>query len=503
MPRLRVSLLALLVAAAAAAPAAAQQDRGAAFDRLFEQIDGARLNPATPEEAKADIARLHALVPRGDRRRELLYQSMECFQPPEDAQAMLVYARQGLAASKAFGDVEAEARFQMCEASVLDMLGQPQTSMPLYSRGIELARRSEHPALVGDGLVLRGNVYSYLGRHAEALSDFIDAQRLYDASRQTERSEGNLQNMAVAYRRMGEFEKAREYLDRSRAIAQRHQDWPGQLVVALQTGFLMEETGRADRALVQYEEALRIARQRMTPADVASAELAIAGAQVSLGRAEQGLAALDAARAGFAAVGDTSNTGMIALVDARARAALGQTTPALASFAQAEKVLQSDGNERYLELLYPQRASLHERLGNPGAALADYKRYLALREKRLAARSEQRTLMLRQQSDASAREIENQRLRADQSLREQDREALLMARRWQRIALGLGVVLILLLGALVGRQILRTRRLGALALTDELTGVANRRRFEVRATDALAAARANERPLSVVMLDID
>ena len=503
MPRLRASLLVLTLAALAATSAPAQSDRAPAFDRLFEQIDSARLNPATPEEAKADIARLHALVPPGDRRRDLLYQSMECFQPPEDAQATLAYARQGLAAAKTFGDAEVESRFQLCEASVLDMLGQPQSSMPLYTRGIELARRSEHPALVGDGLVLRGNVYSYLGRHAEALSDFTDAQRLYDASRQAERSEGNLQNIAVAYRRMGEYEKARDYLDRSREIALRHQDWAGQLVVALQTGFLYEDTGEPARALVQYEDALRIARQRLTPADVASAQLAIASAQEALGHHAQVLQALDAARAGFASVGDTSNVGMLSLTEARARAGLGQNEAAMALFMRAEKALQADGNERYLELLYPHRAEAFERLGNANAALADYKRYVALREKRLAARSEQRAMMLRQQSDASSRELANQRLRADRALREQDVQALLEARRWQRIALALGIVLIALLGALVGRQILRTRRLRALALTDELTGVANRRRIELLGAEAVRSARADERPLAAVALDID
>ncbi|TZF89954.1 diguanylate cyclase [Cognatilysobacter lacus] len=503
MPRFRASLFALTLAALTVTLAHAQSGSAAAFDKLFEQLDSERLNPATPEAAKAEIARLRALVPPGDRRRELLYQSTECFQPPEDANASLAYARQGVAASKAFGDVEAEARFQLCEASVLDMLGDPQHALGLYARGIELARRSEHPALVADGYVLRGNVYSYLGRHAEALSDFIGAQHLYDSSRQAERSEGNLQNIAVAYRRMGETDKAREYLERSRQIAERHGDWASLAVIAAQTGFLAEDTGHPDRALQYYEKGLSIARQRLTPADVAGMQLAMASAQASLGRWTQVLASISAAREGFAAVGDVSNEGMLSLLEARARAGLGQRAEALQLFARAEKAFVADGNDRYLEELYPPRAALYEQLGNPAAALADYKRFIALREKALAARSEQRTLLLREQTDASRRDVENQRLRSEKSLRDQEVRALLKARDWQRIALGLGIALVLVLGLWVARQIVRTRHLRVLALTDELTGVANRRRIDVLGAEVVRQARADERPLSVITFDID
>ncbi|MGY4514809.1 tetratricopeptide repeat-containing diguanylate cyclase [Lysobacter sp. HA18] len=503
MPRTRASLLALTLAVLTATSAHAQVDRAAAFDKLFDQLDSERLNPATPEAAQAEIARLRALVPPGDRRRELLYESTECFQPPEDVHASLAYAQQGTAAAKALGDVEVEARFQLCEASVQEMLGAVQTSLELYTRGIELARRSEHPALVADGMVLRGNTYSYLGRHAEALIDFTNAQHLYDSSHQAERSEGNLQNIAVAYRRMGETEKAREYLERSREIAKRHDDWASIAVVEVQMGFLYQDTGRPDLALPRFEEGLRIARRRLDPSLVAGTQLALSAAQVDLGRYAQALASVQASKAGFASVGDQGDAGMLAVMEARARAGLGQTDQALALYATAEKILQADENDRYLEMMYPHRAALYERTGNATAALADYKRFLALREKRVAARSEQRTLMLRQQTDAAQRDFENQRLRAEKSMREKDVEALLKARRWQRIAIGLGVALIAVLGLLVGRQIVRTRRLRVLAATDELTGVANRRRIELIGADAVAQARADERPLCVITFDID
>jgi diguanylate cyclase (GGDEF)-like protein len=49
----------------------------------------------------------------------------------------------------------------------------------------------------------------------------------------------------------------------------------------------------------------------------------------------------------------------------------------------------------------------------------------------------------------------------------------------------------------------RTRELEALANTDALTGVANRRRFLEVAEESVAQSRASGRPLSLLMLDID
>jgi diguanylate cyclase (GGDEF)-like protein len=194
---------------------------------------------------------------------------------------------------------------------------------------------------------------------------------------------------------------------------------------------------------------------------------------------------------------------MVALLEGQARAGRGETIAALDAFARAERAFVAERNDRYLAMLYPERAKLHERNGDAGAALSDYKRYLLLREKLLDARTDQRTLMMRQQFDARRRELENRQLRREKALREQEVEALLEARRWQRSAIALGGILFVLLAGFAARQLVRLRRLRVLALTDELTGVANRRRIELVAQEAIRIADAEGQPLSVIALDID
>ncbi|GAB2505442.1 GGDEF domain-containing protein [Lysobacter humi (ex Lee et al. 2017)] len=510
MPRTRALLPALLMLVAALAVAQERVERrpvtggrAAEFDRLFEQLDGDGLRAATPEEAKANLARLRVLVPPGDARRELQYRFAECVQTPEDARASLEFARRGLADARARGDLEAQARFLYCQAAFEEMVVGSREAISRYSEGIAIARRAEHSRLVGDGLVLRGSVRSFLGEHAQALMDFVAAQRIYDGSALKTRAESNLQNIGIAYRRMGEYPRALNYLEQSRQIALQQQDWPALLAAWLQLGFLHEDRKDPDRALAAYQEALAVARQRLGAGDAASVYLAMASSRVMRGEHGLALEALAQARSGFASLRDTSNEGMLALLEGQARAGLGEADTALALFARAERIFEAERNERYLEMLYPERARLHERRGDARAALADFKRYVALREKLLDARNDQRSLMLRQQFDASRREIENERLRSEKTLRDQEMQALLKARRWQWGAVGLGVLLILLLGALVVQQLVRTRRLRVLALTDELTGVANRRRIELIAEERIAQAKADGRPLSLITFDID
>lgn len=71
------------------------------------------------------------------------------------------------------------------------------------------------------------------------------------------------------------------------------------------------------------------------------------------------------------------------------------------------------------------------------------------------------------------------------------------------MALTLGSVLIVLLLWQAQRQLRRSRRLHRMAMTDPLTGVANRRRLEYVGAMALAHAHAMGEPLSLIALDVD
>ena len=486
------------------AMAATVEGNPAEFDKLFKQLDEGGLYALPQPQARAEVERLRTLMPPGDVHRDLLHRSLYCLLDPENATAAVTFADRGLKDARQAGDSAAEIRFRYCRGIKLQSIGQPRASLPDFEAGITPARQNRDWRLVGDGLIELGHVRSLIGEHAQALINFIEAQRLYESAGLERMARDNVLNLGVAYRRMGEYDKALQYLQQGRALAEKNQHWSSLVVALLQLGYLHDTQQQPDQAIAVYQQLLAQGDTRTSATERGLARLGIAAAQISKRQFTPALAMLDKAAADFDRADDTSNQAALDLRRAQALAGLGQHAQALEYFNRAAAQFESDaGNDRYMAWLLPDRASTLEALGQMPAALEDYKRYLKLRQQLLDDLAEQRTVVMRHQFDAARRDMENQRLTAEKDLREQELDALLKARRWQWSALGLGAVLVLLLAGLVLRQVIRMRRLRTLAMTDELTRVANRRSIELSGEDVVGRARAEKRPLTALALDID
>jgi len=499
---LRVLLLtaALAVPFAAAQPAPAP---GAAFDALYARIDDGELD--SPDQAAEDrlLAQLHALLPPGDAHRALDYRTLACYRGNDRPAQSSAYASRGLADARALGDARAEVRFLYCQAAYASQIKGGRPSLDGYDAGIALARKLGDARLVADGLSMRSDMRSLVGEQAAALVDILDAQRVYDARGLTHLSELNLQSIAAIYRRMGEPGRAIQYLKRSRVIAQRDGDWVSLTSIETQLAYCYEDQNRLADAEAAYQRALAMAQQHETRGDMGYAHMGLAYVRLLQGRPAQALTLLDSAQADFVAAGDPSTPHMLALRRGQGLAALGRHHDALVAYGHAARALQPSGNDRYLDMLYPARAATLDALGRPEAALADYKAYMAVHEKLRRQLGDQRAQLMRYRFDARARELENRRLRAEKIAGDQQMHALDETRRWQQRTLVLGTLLVVLLFALVLQQILRTRRLRALAHTDDLTGVANRRRLETFGDRAIARAHGLQQPLTALTFDID
>ena len=494
-------LLASVFVAGAAVPVGASAT-AAQFDRLFAHLDHDS-TVLEGEAARRETSRLRTLIPRGDVARELRYKSLSCLVDFQDMQAGHAFALAAVDQAQRAGERLSEIRLRLCEAGYRESVQTPQRALEGYEQALVMAREAEDTRLIAEGLVARGGVRSLMGDQGLALMDFLEAQKRLEAGGYRHSAEANLQNIAIAYRRMGEGEKALEYLATSRANSQRNRDWAALVLDLLQTAFAYEELQRPDDAMRTYREAESVARQHGRRYEVAAAHLGIAGTLVAQGRHAQALSMVDEATRGFAAVGDTSNVGMLALYSGQARAGLGEHARAVAHFDTAVREFETGGHERYLALAYPARAASLEATSRLAEAAADLRRHVAVTDALQRKRGDQRTLLLRYGFDDARRAGETRRLVEEKQAHEQQVAALDVARRWQWTALALGAVLLLLLGRLVHRQLRTTRRLRALALTDELTGVANRRSIELFGEDALDAARRSGTGLTALTVDID
>jgi len=495
---------ALLLAQGCAWAATPASSQAAAFDTLFKRLDGGEIATLSAARLPQRLGELQRLVPPGDVLRELRYRSMHCdWSFDNDAKGQLAYAQDGLDRARRVGDAELQARFHYCRAAAQGQLGTTEDTLADYEAGIALSRQVENDRLLADGLGARGGMRSLLGEQARAIPDMLAAQRLYRRAGAGNDAESMLLDLAIAYRRIGDVDKAREYLRQNEIFAGRLGDWNQLASNLMQQGYLAEDQGRLDEALDVYRRVLALAKSNASQYSLGGAHLAMAYPYVLKRQYPQALQMLDHAEAEFAAVGDTSNQCMIDLRRGQAHAGLGQHQRALGEYNRAAIAIEHSGNRRYLAMLYQARAATLEALDLPDAALADLKRYIELDERISRDQHDQQAQWLHYQFDSGRRDLENRRLVREKSLGDRQVETLLQARRWQWIALALGGVLLLLLGALIMRQVVRMQRLRELASTDALTGVANRRSIERLGTDAIAHARRAGEGFTALTFDID
>ncbi|MDQ2701837.1 MAG: GGDEF domain-containing protein [Pseudomonadota bacterium] len=475
-----------------------------AFDAMYRHLNDLGLaTQASREQVLQRLDELSKLRPPGDTVRDLRYRELFCGWAFEDAKAQLAYADDGLGRARAARNAESEAGFHYCRATALTTVAPTEQVMAAYEAGIAIARRIGNERLLADGLSLRGSRHSLLQDQARAIRDLIEARRLYHGGGFTNDSESLLLDIAISYRRMGDLEKASEYLRQNETYARAIGDYYQLFSNLLQQGYLAEDQGQVDAALAFYREVLGMAEDRASDYDVASVHLAMAWPYILRKEYRRALRVIEAARSQFDALGDQANDDMIALRAGQAHAGLGRHARAMAEYAQAAIALESSGNRRYQALLYRARAESEHALGQDEAAIADLERYIEASEALTSAERSQRAQLLRFQFEDNHARMENERLASEQALRDRQLQALLQARRWQWTAIVLGAILVLLLAGLVVRQLSRMRRLREMAATDALTGVANRRSIEQLGEEAIAKSRACGLPLCALALDVD
>jgi len=476
----------------------------AQFDQLIEQVERGDLIVSGPQQVREVVRHLDTLRPRDDAARELRLRGFRCdYDDLGQPATGLAFARAGLTDAVRLGDVGAQIRFGLCEANYIDGSGQTSQSAATVETALALARTHNDPRLLAQALIHRGSLHSLLGQQAAALNNFLEAQRVYTAAGLRKEAEAGLGDIAAAYRRMGDYAKALEYLRQGVAFAERQGD-PGLLTVALmQTAFLHENLGRHDEALKVLRRAIDTAAAHGLEYDVAAAHLATASALVQKGDFSGAETALATARIGFERVGDRSNEAMLQLLEGMVLAGRGDDAQALEHYNRAARAFEADPNLRYQVDLYAARSLSHEALGDYRAAMDDLKLERTGRRKLNDAARTQQSLLLQYQFDTARRDLENTRLQSERRSQQQRLKAIERANRWQLAALVSTGLLLLLLGVMFLRQLRSMRRINRLALTDSLTGVANRRHVEVAAGQALENARTADEPLAVLTFDLD
>lgn len=421
-----------------------------------------------------------------------------------DPQAALPLAEDGEQASRAVGDMRGVARFLGCQGYALERLGKSHEAALVHENAVAAAERASDKAALADALAMRGESRHYHGRYDEAIADL---DRAYALNRDLGRKAGQqyaLNAIANVYSdtNVAEFDKAigyyRQLLKDNEAAGQRSE--VATMLFNIATANVQK--GRLDEALPDFRRAMAIDLELGNTAGVAESERSIGLVLAKQGRPEDALPLMDSAIARYRAAGSDESVARVRIARAGILQALRRPRDALADLAIAERYFHDRNNPRLLAQVYESQADLHAEAGDWRKAYDALKAYRTAQELLEARAREEQGSRLRVQFDTAKKEQENRELLIENAHRGEALRNAERMRALQRLTILLGTALVVLLAAMAILQVRRGFHLRRLAMTDELTGMPNRRSILERLEREVAALR-DGRALAVVAFDVD
>ena len=390
------------------------------------------------------------------------------------------------------------AHLRICRGSAHENAGRLPEAMADYEFGAAEGARLRNDTISAHALVRRGELRYYRGEHNTAIDDLNQGYRLWTKIGDAEQQRNALNAIANLYAdsRIGQYDKAIEYYRQLLVAHEAEKDSAEIASDYFNIASTRERQGKLEEALSNYRKALEIDQKRGDEDEVAYDRRAIGSLLYKMDRPAEALGITDLALAHYLKTGNEELAAFARLTRGIALRMLGRGTEALADLNSSRAQFAKSDNQRFLEKIDEERALAYASVGAWREAYQARSSQLAL-QKALTARSQdEQSAHLRAEFDAEKKEAENAAL-----LRENASSARL--RRLQWAVLALSAIVIAGLTFFVTRQIRSAGRLRITALTDDLTGLPNRRHLLLRAKEEFRAARVSNTTIGVLAVDVD
>ena len=483
------------------------QARGA--DALKAGVDSARsLAGANPGEARRKLEALRRdAIAQGRSAWRLTIDELDCRLLSDiDPQQGLAVAQAGLASAgvpPATLATQAQSesllpllRLQACHAGLQLDLGHEAEGQAALEAVLAVANTPELEPGRAMALLERGLHRSRRGDYVHGQSDLLAACAALRAAAPLFDRELCTWHLANHFKRVGDHDEALNLLQPLLDGARRRGARQDEGIYLYGIAQVQSEREDWSRALTSYGDALAIETAKGDALGIAYAEFGAADALTKLGRATEALPRLRRALAQFDTLGDRIQSARANVLLANALLRLDQPAEAQLALQRADSGMRGSADEVLKSEWLGPHSELMARLGQWREAHAA----LAARaeiDKRLHKRQlSQQTARLRMQYN---REHDEQDIRTLQLANQQGQDL----RQLQAVALTLFVLLLAATLAYAGHKVRESRRLRTLSLSDELTGLPNRRAAMAQLHAAIVTARERTAPLSVMMIDVD
>jgi diguanylate cyclase (GGDEF)-like protein len=470
-------------------------------EALIERgVLGMRINPESSRQDAQKALELLASAPNADL--EIRARLLLCdFYAERDKAAAEEEIARAIALLPQASRAGLRAGVLTCQGDLHETSGDNDQASTLYDRAVTVATEANDDEMLAGALFARGYLLGVQGEFSAGLADLRRSQALYEKLGMSQHSVTALNAIAILYNRMGDYAQAVHIYTR----ALRAQREAG---LRREVGVTLYNLGRAHENLQEwqfaqqaYRESLEIQREIGYARGQAYALRGLAAVANAAGDARSALNMLKRAEALQAHTTDKRLGAHIALMRGIALHRLGRAEESLASLEAASQVFLETDALNDLSLAYAELARVHAELGNWRSAYEAQVKYKAVSDKLLMNQLDQRFTTLKVEFDTAAKEKENTLLTRENQANEKALQQERRARQLQAFAIVLIVLLAAMLATLAIHQRRTSQRMRMLALTDELTGVPNRRDVLRRLEDLLR--RDGGAPCSVLIVDID
>ncbi len=392
-----------------------------------------------------------------------------------------------------------EAGVLDCEGTILETVSENARARELYEQAVAVATRAQDDEMLAAALFARGYLLGLQGQYATGLADLKRGQALYEELKLPDHALTAMNGIAILYNRMGDYVQAGHMYDRALKVQRDAGMYREQSVTLHNLGRVHENLREWDAAQAAFQESYEISRQLGYPRGEAYALRGLAAVRNAKGDPTGALQILDQATALQRQTPDARLNAQIQLARGVALHRLRQLPASAEALQAALEVFRQADSLSELRATYGELAAVLSDMGNWREGYAQLLNAQETSERMFRNQVDQRFATLKVEFDTAAKEKENALLVRENTANQLALAEGQRARNLQRAVILLTVVLAVLLATLAWHQWRSTRRMRTLAMTDELTGVPNRRAVLSR----LAPLLQQPNPPSCAMLIID
>jgi diguanylate cyclase (GGDEF)-like protein len=448
-----------------------------------------------PEASKYDAQRALALLEHApDSDLEVRARLLLCdYESERDVTAAQVQARAAASLLPRVKRQGLRAGVLLCEGSILETAGETPKAVERYRQAVTFALGAHDEEMLAEARFELGYLLGVRGDYANGLAELRASEKLFQSLHKPLHVLAALNSIAILDNRIGDYVQARGIYTRA-------------LQAQAAAGLLREQAvtlnnlGRADESLRDWEAArqafsrcLEISTQIPYPRAQAYALRGLAAVANATGNPEGALGMLTRAETLQRQAPDARLHAQIQLERGSALHRLTRLAESVSALADAAQVFRQADARGELAATYSELAQVHAAAGNWHAAYDDETEAKSLSDQLLRSQIDLRFAALKVEFDTATKEQENAAL-----VRQNEANARAIARDQSLRHLELAVIVLMVLAALLAAG--SAWRMRVLALTDELTGVPNRRAVLTRLQTLLATSQL---PCSILILDID